>query len=91
MKKPSLSFDLIPGKVRTRCWNVVRRRGNEWIGRIDAPKLGGRLVFYTMSSGLSVIGSPTARELEEIAAFMRTAPTTKQLLRAASRAVKVRK
>lgn len=49
---------------------------------------GGRLVFYTTGSQLSVIGSPTARELEEIAAFMRTAPTTKQLLRAASRAAK---
>ena len=91
MKKPSLSFDLIPGKVRTRCWNVVRKRGNKWIGRVNAPMFGGRLVFYTTGSQLSVIGSPTARELEEIAAFMRTAPTTKQLLRAASRAVKVRK
>ena len=91
MKKPSLSFDLILGKVRTRCWNVVRKRGNKWIGRVDAPKLGGRLVFYTTGCQLSVIGSPTVRELEEIAAFMRTAPTTRQLLQATSRAAKVRK
>jgi hypothetical protein len=78
-----LTFTLIPGRLRTRCWNVHRVRDRAWLGCVEASRFGGRLIFLT-PQGAERMNLPTARDMQDIAAFMAKAPTTAQLVREAA-------
>ena len=79
-----LTFTLIPGRLRTHCWNVHRIREHAWLACVEASMIGGRLIFLT-PQGVEKTSLPTARDMQDIAAFMAKAPTTAQLVREAAR------